>query len=314
MIRIALYGESKSIRKYRDIVANSADFILSGIYVVNSNDENSSEENIRFGNTVFNSSDDIIFSSDAIVFLDYIPGTFYLVKKALTHSRHIFIHSNSVIPAKDLQFIHKYGDEAGVLYYLRHDILGSELRKGLQAIEEKPEFIDNYRYVPTNIQWNDESIQRIITRELLFIYSLNNSELKKYNLKTVPYCSEAPYIINIRLEFANSSTSNLTINFFTHDNVRFAELFYRKNMLRIDSQKGVIECINRSDGNYIVTHDDFNIRDEKKLDQEINRFLNLLKSKTYPLDFRSSGLEAHRVICAISEQISTARVNMVQFK
>lgn len=313
MMRIALHGDLNIAQNYIEIIRNSDQFLLSGIFPENQ-DLIPLENFIDQPATILNTEEDLIKSSDAVFFLNYNEHQRDLLRKSLKESRHIFLSPEIIITPDLIKDIQKLGDEAGVLYYLRHNILNSEFQQELEKSQESPEFIDVYRYIPVDIQPDLFEIHKIISREVMFVFSVNNRELKKYNVTTVPYCSEAPYIVNIRFDFSNSSTTNLTINLFTHDNTRYTELFYNKNMVRMNTHPGTVEYINREHGNYHIARKPYDYKDENKLSEEIKRFLDLLSEKKYPADFRKSGLSVHMIIWDIINQISKLKTNPVQEK
>ena len=310
MMRIALHGDINVAQNYIELIQNSDHFLLSGIFPEN-------QSLIPYKNfidqpaNILSTAEDLIRSSDAVFFLNYKDDQIELLKKSLKESRHIFLSSEIILTPELINIIQKLGDEAGVLYYLRHNILNSKFQKELENRQESPEFIDVYRYIPVDIQPNLLDIHKIISRELMFVFSVNNRELKKYKITTVPYCSDAPYIVNIRFDFSNSSTTNLTINLFTHDNTRYTELFYNKNMIRMNTNPGIVEYINREHGNYHIARESYNYKDENKLSEEMKRFLQLLSEKKYPVDFGKSGLSVHMIIWNIINQISKLKTNPV---
>jgi hypothetical protein len=313
MIRIALHGELTLAQNYIEIIRDSDRFILSGIYCGNG-------KVLIEGNMIdqpaliFKAEDDLIRSSDVIIFLNYDLKNFDLIKRALKESRHVFISPGDIIHPEYIDEIQKLGDEAGVLYRLRHNIIGRDLQKYLIDLQESPEFIDIYRYIPVNKELNESEIHKIIRKEILFAFSVHNRELKKFSVKTVPYCSEAPYIVNIRLDFANSATANLTINFFTHDNSRYAELFFSEKMIRINTNPGLIEYIDRKEGNFIVEKKPYNYQCENYISEELKQFLILLLEKKLAVDYSSSGLSIHKNIWHILNQISQLKTNPVNEK
>lgn len=308
MIRIGLFGKPSNVQQLIDILLESPYCILSGIFFQDA-DQYLPENQIDQPAIIFNDEDDLIAGSDAIIFYDFNQKDSLTLKKALKASRHIFLDPADILSPEILTEIHKLGEEAGVLYYLKHKPLNGDFQKKLEQNFGTPEFLDIYRYVPSENEENSDTIQRIIRQEMIFIFSLNNHMLKRHHLKTVPYCSWNPYIINLRFEFANSSAANLTVNFFTQTNARFTELFYNENILRINSKNSEIEFINRNSGTFKITRNRHNLKNENKLSEEIKRFLTLLNEKQYPADLDKSGLLVHHNVWEIIHKFTEVKIS-----
>ncbi len=303
MTRIALYGQPALAQKYINIINSSDQYLLSGVKYLNG--ENNHPVNIKNRPVfTFEREEDLIACSDAIIFLSFHNSQYFLLKKALKESKHVFINPSTFIPSEILVEMQKLGEEAGTLYYLRHKSLSVELMDKFRTFYDgNAEFIDIYRYIPAGNEKNESLIHRIIGREVMFIHSFVHHEIKKINIKTVPYCSTSPYIINIRFDFSNSLTVNLTMNFFTQNNARFAELYFGNRMLRINSDENKIEFANRESGKFKVHNENFKLSDEGKLSDEIKLFLALLSEKNYPAEFKFSGLAVHHTIYYIINEI-----------
>lgn len=303
MKRIALFGQIAHAIKYLNIIDASDQFLLSGIKPVDDNFKYP-EKNHDPRLFIFEDEEDLLACSDAIVFLSFHNSQYFSLIKALKASKHVFINPSSYLPGEILLEIQKLGEEAGILYYLRHKSLNLDLMRQLQNFNlENAEFIDIYRYVPAGNEKNEAIIHRIISRELMFIHSLVQHEIKKTRIKTVPYCSTAPYIINIGLEFSNSLTVNLTINLFTQNNARFAELYCGNKMLRINSDENKIEFAKRDPATFEIKRNNFKLTDEGRLSDEIKLFIDLLSEEKYPVEFKFSGMAVHHTIFHIINEI-----------
>lgn len=310
MIRIALHGLLKQAENYLATLQELPQFILSGIFSVDYH------FNSRLGLTdhpapLFQNEEDMIMSCDAILFLNFKASDFLLLKRALKESKHVFIYPSQILSQEIIDQIHKLGDEAGVIYYIKHKNLNPELLEILDNSYDNLEFVDIYRYIPSNIEFKDRSLLKILAKEILFMFSVNNHEITKYKIKTVPYCSDSPFIINVRFEFANASTANLTINFFTLNNARFAELYYTKNLLRLNSKDGEVEFIAPQKDSFNVVKKKYRLNSEYDADSEILKFLKRIAEDGKPGDYKNSGLLAHQVIWEVGDQISKAKANSI---
>ncbi len=311
MMRIALYGPPDLAHKHIDSISNSNRFLLSGIKAENGNIDypgNLLEHPV----IVFENEDDLLNASDVIIFLNFKNSQYLLLKRALKESKHVLINPSTFIPKEVLSEIQKLGEEAGVLYYLRHKSLNTELLNHLNLYYYgNAEFIDIYRYIPAGIEKNQSLIHKIIGREVMFMLSIIPHEIIKFKVKTVPYYSLTPFIINIRFEFSNCSAVNLTINSYTETNARFAELYFETKMLRINSDENKIEFANRDTSKLNFCRKDFNLLNEGKLSDEVELFLHLLSEQKYPAEFKNSGLAAYQNIYNIINVISGARKSAV---
>lgn len=310
MIRIALHGQLKQAENFLDLIQKMPQFILSGIFPIDHSIDSRGEMTDQPAPLFFN-EEDLIMSSDAILFLNFKTTDFFLLKRALKESKHIFINPMQVLSHEIIDQIHKLGDEAGIVYYIKHKNLNPELQEILDNSYDNLEFIDIYRYVPSDSELKNNALRKIIGKEILFMFSVNHYEIKKFKIKTVPYCSDSPFIINVRFEFDNGSTANLTINFFTPNNARFAELYYTKNLLRINSRDEEVEFIAPEKNNFNVLRKKYSLNSDNVSHSEILKFLQRISDTEKPGDYKYSGLLAHQVIWEVSNAISQAKANSV---
>lgn len=303
MVRTGLYGALSQIESLNLSISGHHSAAVSGVCMNDAQQTPYGFSEINKHIRYFQSKDDLLKNSDAIVFTNFYREDTPFLLKALKNSRHVFVNPECILSEELVTRIQKLGDEAGVLYYFRHNPLPEELQQSLAEEFKNPEFLDIYRYVPTDVDYSVEDIHKILSREILFLESLNHSEIKNFELKTVPYNSSAPYIINIRFKYANCSTANITINFYTHDNSRFAELFYNNQMIKIKSIPGVIEYVTRNKGDILTGKSPYTLSDEENIYPELNKFLTFITDFSFPLSMKGSGLASYLSVGSIIESV-----------
>jgi hypothetical protein len=310
MIRIALHGQLKQAENYLELFQDFPHFILSAIFPTDQNMNVNGKMIDQPAPLIFN-EEELMMNSDVILFLNFKSTDFLLLKRALKESKHIFINPSQILFPEIINQIHKLGDEAGIIYYIKHKILNPELQEILDNSYDNLEFTDIYRYVPSNLELKENVLRKIIAKEILFMFSVNNHEITKYKIKTVPYCSDSPFIINVRFDFSNASTANLTINFFTPNNARFAELYYSKNLLRLNSKDGEVEFIAPDKNSFNVIRKKYSMNSEMDASPEIINFLNRISISGKPGDYKNSGLFAHELIWEVLRDISSIKKSSV---
>jgi predicted dehydrogenase len=301
MIRTALIGSLNSIEKYLDDIYNSKHCLIVGIYCeLKGNVESPFSDHPA---RLFNSAEELLEISDIVIFTDPEIQHYELIKAALKCSRHVFLFPDIRLSFVRLEKLHKLAEEAGVLLYIRHKIVHAKVRSILDNHCLYPEYIDIYRYLKHGEIQAGKSVIESLYHEILFILAINTASVRRFYTSSVPYCSPEPSLINVRIEFENASTANLTINAHTSISSRLTEIFIRDKMIIIDNLRSNIKII-RSNPNETVNLDIPTDPDhEKGAISEILYFIEKIVNKDYKLKSFTTGVLNQKIATEILHRI-----------
>ena len=293
MLRIAIQGNLSEGAKYIDLIRNNSDCILSGLCTEINTPLAEHDKMIDHPVPIFDNIDDLCLVSDAIIFLNHNSSGVNEVKQALRKSKHVFIHPNNILNPDTLREYQNLAEEAGVLFYIFHKPIKKDLESYINNFEGYPEFIDVYRYVKESDEDKPAELKKLILREILFLTSINQQVIKNFKTISVPYCSENPYIINMRIDFANSNSANLTINKFSGVDSRFTEIYFHDHLLRVNTLEKSISIINRNKKQSEAIPLNTLLLNEFDPNGDIERFIQKVKSSSFPSTSFESGINAY---------------------
>ena len=293
MLRIAIQGNLSEGAKYIDLIRNNSDCILSGLCTETNIQLNEKDKLIDHPVPVFDNIEDLCQVSDVIIFLNHNKSGVNSVKKALRKSKHVFIHPSDILNPDILREYQNLAEEAGVLFYIFHKPFKKDLESLIQNFEGYPEFIDIYRYAGESAENGSTDLRKLILQEILFLTSINKQAIKSFKTISVPYCSEKPYIINLRIDFANSNSANLTINKFRGVNSRYTEIYFHDHMLKVNTLEKSIHIISRNKKHSDSIPLNTLLLNEFEPDSDIERFLQKLGSSSFPVTSFESGINAY---------------------
>lgn len=290
MLRIALNGKISDTEKYTDLVLDQPGCILSGIFY---QDLNSSFKGKLSDHpaSIADFPEQLTEISDAVIFLGNTRANLNVIQNTLKRSKHVFIFPDSAISPEILKTFRKLADEAGVLFYLRHDILSPGFRELSGISKEPPEFIDIYRYTQLSRVDFSNQLFDLLQQEIMYLFSLNQVPLKRFESNIVPYYTDNPKFINLRFEFVNRSVANLSINMFTVNQSRYTEIYHANNMIRFNTSGKLIEIADKFRGIRKIEYDTFNLDDEKNIGQEISNFLHYLQNGYWAFNSFETGYQ-----------------------
>ncbi|MCK4920756.1 MAG: hypothetical protein KAS71_06910 [Bacteroidales bacterium] len=305
MLRIAIQGNLSEGTKFVELIRNTSDCILSGLCTELNSRLTDSDKLIDHPVPVFDNLEELFHVSDAIIFLNHRKSGISNVKQALKRSKHVFIQPESLLGIELLNEYQNLAEEAGVLFYIFHNPIKADLEDLIRNSENYPEFID----ISRNVYEIDEKIpdvRKLILREILFLTSINQQAIKRFKTLSVPYNSLKPYLINLKIDFANSSSANVTINNFSGADSRNTEIYFRDKMLHMNTLEKNIKVSNRNNKEVDCYPLHTLMNDESDPSSDIEHFIHKLKTFAYPANSFESGIYAYVNSWEILEKIVPA--------
>lgn len=308
MLRVALQGKIKYAGNLVEIVRTYDNCIVSGICPGLNEPESEDNKLLDHPVQVFGALNNLIPLSDAVIFLDHQDETIPFVKNCLRQSRHVFINPTSLMNPQLLEEYFKLADEAGVILYLFHKpdlgILSQLIKPGMTS----PEFIDIYRYVISENN-SSENIKTTILDEMLYIQSVIPFAAKKIKVSTVPYCSDSPFIINLRIDFSNGTNANITINTFTGLESRFSEFYFSDRFIQVNTlDENIIQKYWKSDELSRFNHSSV-IKNEKNPSLDILEFLKRISNISFPVNNSDCGYNIYNTCWELIKEINPVNSN-----
>jgi len=301
MIRTALFGSINNIEVYAENLKESEDCLLVGIFC-----GHSSHQQLQYTDhpaRIFESPEELVDLADAIIFTDAKNQDYDLLKRALTGSRHVFLLPDKHLSYARLEKLYKLSEEAGVMLYVQNNIVPFPLRTFMNEQCKNPEFIDIYRYLKHSNSIAGKSIIETLYKELLFILSLNKSNVRRFFTSNVPYYSPDPSLINVRIEFENATTSSLTINNYTEIDSRNTEIFVKDKMILMNTICQEIKIIRNNPNVVDKTKLPVELQMEDTNVREMKNFLQKIVKKEYQIDAFTSGVMLQKTANEILHQI-----------
>lgn len=189
----------------------------------------------RFNVHVFDSEEDLIKASDAIILVTPTPSHYQLAKQCLLHSKHVFIEKPLCSNLGDALELKKLSDSNKCIVQIGHVERFNPAFQEAQAQPIDPMFIECHRLAPFNPRGTDVSVvMDLMIHDLDLILSLVNSKVEKIDATGISIVSAAPDIANVRLTFSNGCVVNCTASRVSMKAMRKMRVFQNQNYLSMD--------------------------------------------------------------------------------
>ncbi len=297
MIRTGIIGTSTNLKIIQKIIHAVPDYLITGFYCHDPVVPFSSDRNYELRQ--FNKSDELISVSEAIIIFDQ-PGEYKdLILNVLKNSKHLLIFPDTSLSMSHLLTFIKLAEEAGVFLYLYHKDFNWQVYDILANKFGRPEFIDVYKCSKPSLNSNNQSIYEALYKEIFLVMKLNPVNPRKYIATSIPYCTIEPHLVNVRIEFENGTTANVTINKYPGENKNKFEIF----------RYGRIASIHFETGELIIMNGDTELirysqkPDYNPINDGLVLFLKHVKSGNYTSDPFETGIAAHKTAIDIVHQL-----------
>jgi hypothetical protein len=240
MIRAGVFGSGDILENALETLRNHTGFLITGY--------NSGGSLIRKHPFIkhFTLPEELISVSEALIITNN-PGDFQEISPIiLKHSRHLLIFPDYSLSFYQLENMIKLAEEAGVILYLHQEGVKEWMKDLVQKYCGKPEFIDVYSYIDKHRIVPGVGIFGSLYKAISAVMKLNPMNLRKFYTNLVPYCSPDPLMTNVRLEFENGTSSNITVNGFLERSDTRIEVFRNDCVAIIDPFAPEIRIINKN--------------------------------------------------------------------
>ena len=240
MIRAGVFGSGELLENALEILRNHSGFLITGYH---------SGASVVKKHTVirqYTLPEELISVSEALIITNN-PGDFNeVIPIILKNSRHLLIFPDYSLSFYLLENMIKLADEAGVILYLHQDGVKEWMKEIVFEYCAKPEFIEVYCYIDKHHIVPGVGIFGTLYKAISAVMKLNPVNPRKFYTNLVPYCSPDPLMTNVRLEFENGTSSNITVNGFSERSDILIEVFRNDCEAIIDPLTPEIRIINKN--------------------------------------------------------------------
>jgi len=240
MIRAGVFGSGEMLENALEILRQHNGFLITGYH--------SGSSVIKKNNAIsqFHLPDELISVSEAIIITNN-PGDFHeIIPLVLKSSRHLLIYPDYSLSFYQLDNMLKLAEEAGVVFYLHQDGIKEWMKDLVHKYCGKPEYIEVYSYIDKHHMIPGSNIFDSLYKAITAVMKVNPVNLRKFYTNLVLYCSPNPLMTNVRLEFENGTSANITINGFFERSDTKMEVFRHDCEVIIDLNSPELRVISKN--------------------------------------------------------------------
>jgi hypothetical protein len=240
MIRAGVFGSGIILESALEILRQHSGFVITGYH------SGSSIINEQKIIPEFKVPEELIAVSEALIITNS-PGDFHeVIPMVLKSSRHLLIFPDYSLSFYQLDNMLKLSEEAGVVFYLHQDGVKEWMKALALKYCGRPEFIEVYSYIDKHHIVAGSNIFDSLYKAISAVMKLNPVNLKKFHTNLVPYCSPDPLMTNVRLQFENGTSANITVNGFFERSDTKIEVFRNDCEVIIDPILPEIRVISKN--------------------------------------------------------------------
>lgn len=262
----------------------------------------------KHGCEAFASANDLIGKVDAV---SIVVPTAYHVETAIPfieHGIHIMMEKPIAPSYKDSLVLVEMAEKAGVIFQVG---FLERFNSGVMALVERvknPRFIEVHRLSLFVERATDvDVITDLMIHDIDIILSLVDSEIINVSGSGLSVLTEHTDIANVRLEFANGATANVTASRVSSKKHRRIRVFEKDHYygLNFEDQQLEIASVSPQKNNVRdeIVIEKPEIKHQMPLDAELIEFISSLNTGKQPLVDGRVGLEAIRVANLVRESI-----------
>ncbi|MCB8994336.1 MAG: hypothetical protein H6538_01880 [Bacteroidales bacterium] len=295
MIRAGVFGSGEVLENALEVLRGHNGFLITGYH---------SGASIISKHAVikqYTLPDELISVSEALIITNN-PGDFLeVIPSILKKSRHLLIFPDHSLSFYHLEDLIKLADEAGVVFYLHQDGIKDWMKDLVHTHCGKPEFIEIHSYINKQQIKPGSGIFETLYKAICTVMKLNPVNPRKFYTSLVPYYSPNPLMTNVRLDFENGTSANVTINgFLGRDECRI-EIYRNDCHVIIDMNVPELRIIKKNPNSTRVFNKPAENPDSN-LSDGLDSFALRLFSTGVSSDPFDSGIIAHKTATKIIHQ------------
>lgn len=178
----------------------------------------------------------------------------------------------------------------------------------LESVIKEPKFVECHRLAPFVERGTDvDVVLDLMIHDIDVIASLVQSPVSRVEAVGVPVLTDKPDIANARINFANGCIANVTSSRVSIKRERKIRFFQPDAYISIDYDQRRVQIYHKPPpgGGWLdIRAENIEIKDGDALADEIDSFLECVKTRTLPLVGGAEGLRALEIASQISSQLS----------
>ncbi len=233
MKRIGIIGAGLKSKNHLKILSEIPGLKIVGIY-----DEDHTEAlklSINSKISFFKNAYELLEEVDAVDVTTHENNHFDLIEKAIKGSRHVFLSGPVYFPVKKLIFLIKLANEANIRLQIEKNKRFSPVFESARPLIKGARIIELNYDVPIVTQGISlTSVSSYLSNLLEIIFETVRANLKKLSALSITTGDDLMSVIHARLEFENSSVSNININGFTDKENLTGKFYTKKGIVSLD--------------------------------------------------------------------------------
>ena len=200
-------------------------------------------------------------------------------------------------------------ESKGVIFQVGHLERFNPAIRRLEGVVREPKFVECHRLAPFVERGTDvDVVFDLMIHDIDVIASLVRSPVQRVEAVGVPVLTDKPDIANARINFANGCIANVTSSRVSLKRERKIRFFQPDAYISIDYDQRRAQIFHKPPpgaGWLDIRVETLEIKDGDALSDEIESFLDCVRSREVPLVSGAEGLRALEIASVISAQLHT---------
>jgi predicted dehydrogenase len=245
-LRVGVIGTGRLGKQHVRILKRVPEVDFVGCFDIDT--EKSMEIADEFDAKGFRSVEELLQNVDAVSIVVPTVNHTEVAVAAVNEGKHVFLEKPIAATVPEAETITKAAQDAGRVLQIGHVERFNEAIRKCRPYIESPLFVEIHRLAPFNIRGIDVSvIMDLMIHDIdLLLYFLGKTPID-IRAKGAGILTDAPDIVNARLEFEEGCVANLTSSRVSLESTRKIRVFSSRRYLSIDLLEGKIKHFQKGD-------------------------------------------------------------------
>lgn len=204
--------------------------------------ERAAEVEKELGVARYDSLDDLLAASDAVIIVVPTSAHFTVASQAIERGKHVFIEKPITTTLEEADSLLELAGRRGVVVQIGHiERFNRAVRAALPYVS-KPRFIDSERLAPFSPRGSDVAVVLdLMIHDIDLLLTLVGSAVRDISAVGVPVLTPMLDIANARVTFTSGAVANITSSRISRDRKRKIRIFQQSGYLSLDLGAGTGE-------------------------------------------------------------------------
>ncbi|MCL2132427.1 MAG: Gfo/Idh/MocA family oxidoreductase [Lentimicrobiaceae bacterium] len=233
MIRIGVIGVGHLGKIHLNCLKNIPTAEIVGLY--DSNETIALEVSEKHNTAYYSNATDLLNACDAVTIVAPTTCHHELAMQALKMGKHVFLEKPIASTLKESEEIIAYSKQNNLKVQVGHVERFNDAYLSAKPYLGSPMFIEAHRLAEFNVRGTDVSVVLdLMIHDLDIVLNMVKSPVRAVHASGVAVVSDTPDIANVRIEFENGATANLTASRIAMKKMRRMRLFQKNMYITID--------------------------------------------------------------------------------